>query len=215
MNMKRITAIAASVFLAGYVSAQNFNEIGDAGETIAAAQATGIQGSSLTSITGALASASDADLFFVFLSNPASFSATTLGLSLVDTQLFLFTLSGAAVYTNDDDPGGLSVNSTLPAGNANGPSSAGVYILGISAAGYSPADLVNRLLFADGLPTDVRGPAGGGVGPLDHFSNDGATESGSYIINLANVAAAVPEPSTYTLFLLAAAGLTSLRRRRA
>jgi hypothetical protein len=214
MNTKQIAAVVTSLFLAAFASAQTHNEIGDAGQAIGTAQATGIQGASLSNIVGSLSSATDADLYFIFLSNPATFAATTVGLTLVDTQLFLFTLSGVAVYTNDDDPGGLSVASTLPAGDPNGPLSAGTYILGIAAAGYNPVDFANRLLFAAGLPTDVRGPAGGGVGPLDAFSNDAATEFGDYTINLTNAASAVPEPSTYALLVFAGAVMTVLRRRR-
>jgi hypothetical protein len=214
MNTKQITAVVVSLFLAGFASAQIHNEIGDAGQAVGTAQATGPQGNPLSSIVGSISSATDADLFFVFLSNPASFSATTVGLSLVDTQLFLFTLSGVAVYTNDDDPGGLSVGSTLPAGNASGPLSAGTYILGIAAAGYNPVDFANRLLFAAGLPTDVRGPAGGGEGPLNGFSNDSATEFGAYTINLTDAASAVPEASTYALLVFAGAVMTVWRRRR-
>jgi hypothetical protein len=213
MDIKRVTAIAASLLLAGSVSAQIHNEIVDAGESVGAAQITGVLGSPLTTINGLVSSATDADLYFIFLSNPTSFSATTVGLTLMDTQLFLFTLSGVPVYTNDDDPGGLSVGSTLPAGDLNSPSSAGIYVLGIAAVGYNPADFANQLLFAAGLPTDVRGPASG-VGSLDHFSDDGATEFGAYTINLSNTAAAVPEPSTWALLALAAAGMTILRRRR-
>lgn len=196
-------------------------ELGDAGQTQGTVQNTGPAGSSgqgLSDIFGTLLSETDADLFLIRILNPATFSATTVnaGTNVFDTQLFLLTLSGAPVYLNDD-ANGLTTLSTLPAGNALGPVTPGLYLLGISAFGYDPVNSVNQLLFASGLSTDVRGPA-----PLlqpaflGGFANNfGFPDGGGYDIQLTG-ALVVPEPGTAALMLLAGAllAVTAFKRRR-
>lgn len=89
-------------------------EVGDAAELPGTAQITGGAGS-LDAITGSLPSGSD--MFAIFITDPSTFSATTVGTpgSLFDTQLFLFDSLGFGVYANDDTPS-VSLRSTLPAG---------------------------------------------------------------------------------------------------
>ena len=76
------------------------NEVGDAGDLRVTANDMG--DSAVTEISGTLLDASDADLYRICLSDGASFSATTVGLTAVDTQLFLFDADGYGVYANDD-----------------------------------------------------------------------------------------------------------------
>jgi len=217
--MRKLTAVAASLLAAllmvGEVQAATFTEgPTDVGETLGTAAATGILGGDpLTEISGLLATATDADLYLIQITDPSVFSATTVGLDGADTQLFLFTAAGDAVYGNDDDPEGLSLQSTLPSGAASGPLSAGLYYLAVSVAGYDPVNAVSQLLFAiPTLPTDVVGPAAGVSGPLVGFASSFTGSSGAYSILLTGAATAVPEPSS--LLALLGAGLVVGRRLR-
>ena len=98
--------VVSMTMVAGPSLASIWTEVGDAGETQASAQLTsfGPGGDLLTDIVGTMGNPIDADLFRIYISDPDAFSATTVGGSTMDTQLFLFTASGAPVYTNDDDP---------------------------------------------------------------------------------------------------------------
>jgi hypothetical protein len=216
--------VALGALAAGPALADAWTEVGDAGQTQATAQITAAGSMpALTSIGGSFSSQFDVDLFVVRISNPAAFSATTVGTGLKDTQLFLFTMSGKPVYMNDDDAN-LSataddfLSSTLPAGSANGPMAAGLYLLGISLSGNDPVNAVNNFLFAGGLSTDVRGPASG-LSPTELADFSGATkfdEQGAYTITLTGADAAIPEPATGALVVLAfgLCALTSAKKGR-
>jgi hypothetical protein len=221
-NLKLILAIIAATSL-GSVSARAdiFSEIGDAGNVCPAANLTtagGIPaGNSLTAITGTISTSGDADVFAIFISNAALFSATTVNAATgsLDTQLFLFNASGNPVFANDD-ANGTTLGSTLPAGSGF-PLSAGLYYLAISLSGNDAVNAVNQLLFAtSGDSTALRGPAFGASGPLGGFFNNGAFGSGGYEIDLTGVTA-IPEPSVGMLSLVAATTLGAAgwaRRRR-
>ena len=212
-------SLAALAALPG--QAEAFTESGDAGQTQATAQVTTGVGA-LTDIVGALASATDADLYLIQITSPGSFSASTVNATggFLDTQLFLFTLAGAPVFMNDDDAGGQSVLSTLGSGSSFGPVSAGFYLLGVSMSGYDPVNINGQTLFAAGLPTTLRGPASGLQPALLGGFFDGTyyADSGAYDIVLtgAAVAAAVPEPASALLFAIGGVlgAAAALRRRR-
>ncbi len=234
---RRLSALARSLaascaigaaFVSTSAHAYVVNEFGDAGQTQATAQSTVGGSGSLTDIFGSLLSPTDADLYVVDITNPATFSATTdnsVGGAL-DSQIFLLTLAGAPIYFNDD-ANGFSLLSTLPAGNALRPTVAGRYLLGVAASGYNPVNAANQLLFAtlaqSYLPTDVAGPAFGLQpavlgGFTDQTYDPG--EFGPYDLRLTGVndpVASVPEPSTGGLML--AGGMLvaafGLRRRAA
>ena len=159
-------AAATSAVLAAPSYAITFTEPGsDAGQTLATATATGTNNTtSLTAISGTFNAAQDADLYYITITTAGTFSASTVGASTQDTALFLFTLSGTAIATNDD-ASGTSIQSALPAGNAlYATLAAGQYILGISQSGNEPINSASQLLFngyPNGDTTAVRGPASG------------------------------------------------------
>ena len=218
-----ITALAAPARAIVYV------EPGDAGQTLATAQTTTGAGS-LTAITGTFSSASDADLFKFTITSPTTFSATTNNAATnaggVDTELSLFSSTGAAIAENDDAAGGTTTDSTLGAGNSLYATLAvGTYYIGIASSGNEPVNSANQLLFTglsqSGDTTVTRGPVAA-VNPKTLFnfnSNESdASTFGAYEIDLtgAAFAATVPEPKTWVSLGLGAsvAAFAFLRRRR-
>ena len=155
--MKRGICLGSSLIaLALAPSALAADEQGDAGGVPATAQ--DLTQGQLTTINGQVADGNDADLFRICLSGGQTFSATTVGLSDVDTQLFLFDAGGLGIYAHDD---GTTKQSTLPAGNALTPQASGEYILGISAYDRDPQS-VDGPIFNDVAfltPANGRGAA--------------------------------------------------------
>lgn len=210
---------AACLTFTGALHAQHV-EVGDAGSSATTAQYTGsVAGQALASITGTIGATADADFYLINIFDPGLFSATTIGGTGVDTQIYLFTASGAPIYLNDD-ANGTSLQSTLPLGSVLGPQSAGSYILGISVSGVDPVNSTNQTLFAPALfSTDLRGPASNTFGTVAGvIDNASFADAGAYSITLTGAfsAAAVPEPSTQALLFAGAAfvGAAALRRRR-
>lgn len=206
--------------------ATTFSESGDAGQTLATAVSTTAAAGALTDIFGSLSSQLDADLYVITITNAATFSATTVNATggFLDTQLFLFTLAGAPVVLNDDDASGQTTLSTIPTGSL-GSFAAGTYILGVSLSGYDPVNSANQLLFANGLPTSIRGAAFGlQPATLGGFAdNTFYADSGSYDIQLTGATAAtitggvtpaVPEPATNAMLLVGGAALALVAKRR-
>ena len=228
MQSKRSLALAlyASVGLLSLANVDSlhavvFNELGDAGRTLATAQNSTVGttfGTPLTAINGSLSNTvgGDADLFLIYISSPSTFSASTVGGSSLDTTIFLFNASGQAILANDD-ASGISLQSTLPAGNsAYAGLAPGFYYLGISLSGAEAVNSVNQFLFQQSLTTDLRGAAAG-LNPtsLGNFAAASFDENGAYAIALTG-AAVVPEPSTLALAGLGVASLCAgfVRRNR-
>jgi len=227
MRTAAAALVSVCALAVGPAFAGGWTELGDAGNSLASAQLipANVPTTSLNSIGGTLSDQLDVDLYMIHISDPASFSATTVGGNLMDTQLFLFALNGTAIYTNNDD---LAYSadassfplSTLPVGHNLGPITAGYYLLGISLSGNDPVNANNELLFANGLPTDVRGPAGN-QSPATLSGFTGLTsydENGAYAITLtgADMTAPIPEPATNALMLagLGLCGLAASRKGR-
>jgi hypothetical protein len=125
--------VISLIALAFAPSALAADEQGDAGDVPTTAQDLTL--ATVPSITGTIATGNDADLYRVCLTGGGSFSATTAGLTNVDTQLFLFDSTGLGIYAHDD---GTTKQSTLPAGHQLTPSAPGEYILAISAYDRDP-----------------------------------------------------------------------------
>ncbi|GBC93647.1 hypothetical protein HRbin15_02148 [bacterium HR15] len=113
--------------------AQNiWYEQGDAGDMPETAQSTG-SFDPLDQIQGTL-DVDDVDMYAIYITDPASFSASTVNGATWDTQLFLFDADGKGVVA-EDDTGGLQ--STI--NNANGCiPSPGLYYLAITRYNKDP-----------------------------------------------------------------------------
>ena len=138
---------------------------------------------------------------------------TTVDVGGVDTELFLFSGSGtSATYTgitdDDDGPGFLSALSFGAGGGITGPNgadnsnagedgdlAAGTYTLVISGWNQSAPDAVGQTI-------------------ADWQLDDTNTEAGttSYVVNIASFRS-VPEPTSAAVFLCAALGVVTRRRR--
>ena len=198
----------ALVGFAGSVSAAEFNEPADTVQEPGPADAvapTGTTGDSLTAINGSIAESisngkKDADLYLIFISDPAAFSATTVGGADFDTQLFLFSADGTGIYSNDDTsetpgPGPGKGNndvlqSTLPAGHILGPTEAGCYLLGISGFNQDPDDGSGPIFpnaMGPGPFTDVVGPKDNAHSLEGWIGAHGNNNWGAYTILLTGV----------------------------
>ena len=201
-------------------------ESADAGNLIATANDTTSSGVLSTILGNLLATASsesafDVDLYQIFIADPGSFSASTVnspGFNVSDPQLFLFDSIGNGVYMDDDDESGQNASqSTLPAGHAFGPMTAGVYYLGIGWWNNEPLDALLNPIFEDGL--GVNGPAASS-GPLDRWDSrvDNRPDlETAYEIRLTGVGSAeavVPEPATLVLLATGLAGVAHRRLRK-
>ncbi len=76
--------------------------------------------------------ADDVDMYVICITNPAQFSASTVGTTTWDTQLWLFKCDGLGVVFNDDNPDATTGLQSRIDNRTNCISQAGVYLLAIS-----------------------------------------------------------------------------------
>jgi hypothetical protein len=219
--MNKILSIVAVAGIACAAQAQVWDEFvnggGDAGDLPSIAQMTDGVGP-LSSIT-ANHTASDVDLFAIKIVDPARFVAQVSG--TLDSQIWLFTMSGLAVAHNDDFGGGVTsrvrgedifttgvhtgatISSLLTAGEC--------YLIGVSRYNRDARDENNLAMFA-GSPFSGIHSAVAGAGTLTAWA--GTTSSvGNYSILLEGVEYCIPTPGA--LALMGMGGLVAARRRRA
>ncbi|HZN40495.1 MAG TPA: hypothetical protein VFD82_16945 [Planctomycetota bacterium] len=159
-------------------------EVGDAGQLLPSAQIP-VGVGPLVTITGAYGGG-EADMYQIQIVSPALFSATTVGGSVGDTQLFLFDENGRGVTFNDDSAA--TVQSTITGVNVPVP---GRYYLAISGYNHdaaSPAGFI-WLNGPFGLERAPDGPGRGG--PLTGWA--GGSGAAAYVITLAGVAFPGPQ----------------------
>jgi hypothetical protein len=176
------------------------SEIGDAGDLRATANDMGA--APVTTIMGSFTDASDADVYRICLTNGTSFSATTVGATTLDTQMFLFDSQGYGIYANDDSGG--TRGSLLPAQHRFSPRAGGEYFLGISSFNRDPQssqgeifqDNFSRMLYPDAI-VDAQGF--GAAEPLSGWAGRASGPPGTYRITLTGTKACDSTPPTVDL----------------
>lgn len=221
-------AVAALLGFAGPSAGSVWLEVGDAGDLTGTAQVTAGQGA-LTGISGHLdydinTGLYSVDLYQIYISNAAQFTALTAGGNndVSDPALWLFDATGHGVYMNDDRTAN-DLQSTLPNGSPVGPTAPGLYYLGISWTFYDAISDANNPfssifpIYESFLNTDgVYGPTGsGGAAALAGWTPDAPRQdlANAYNITLRGAAFAVPEPGTLLLLGLASLFAAGSRRR--
>ncbi len=207
---KAVLTAAALSTLAASAQAVVYTEVGDAGQTIATAQAAGaFNGTTgLTQINGTIGTSTDADLYSFTLSSPTMLRFLASSTAGIDTSIFLFNSTGVALIANDDVSG-----TSFQGGFTTGLLAAGTYYFGVSLSGNEPINSAGQRLFTVDQPTtNVRGPASG-VNPTTLATFDGQTfvaETGAYGIAIS----AVPEPTTNAALALGGLAATFALVRR-
>jgi hypothetical protein len=121
-----------------------------------------------------------ADMYCVEILDPMAFGATTTGGTTIDTQLWLFDMSGMGITFNDDDPAG-GLQSRITGQFVPGP---GEYLLAISAGyTYDAVNAAGQEIWLDSPYNVERMPDGPGApGPITGWI--GSPTPGEYIIAL-------------------------------
>ncbi|MFN3690039.1 MAG: DVUA0089 family protein, partial [Fimbriimonadales bacterium] len=129
--------------------------------------------------------ADDVDMFVICITDPAQFSASTVGTTAWDTQLWLFKCDGKGVVHNDDNPDATTGLQSTIDNRSNCIQQAGIYLLAISRYNRDPVAANGQPLWDPlGNGRAVRCPDGIRADePLGGWA--GATlEAGRYIITL-------------------------------
>ena len=188
-RLTRTAATAASIvaILLGLApSSFAVSESGDAGDLPATAQDAGSGG--VPEILGSFPGGGDVDVYRVCLSDGASFSASTVGQTALDTQIFLFDAQGLGVYGNDD--AGLGVRgSQLPARHRFSPTVGGEHFLALSSFNNDPRSASGEIfpdVFSPGLYSDgvINAASVGGAEPIIGWAGPTRGPPGLYRITL-------------------------------
>lgn len=200
-----MAACAASSFAGVWV------ETGDAGDLLASAQVTRGIGD-LLEIRGRLTSGADIDMFCVDIVSPGNFFASTTGV-VFNTQLWLFDREGMGV-TFHDDVSNSDFTSILSPQFVSF-RQPGHYFLAISSFDADARDSQNFELWQDDPRQNERMPDGlSQPAALHHWDSNGET-FGDYRILLSGSAfCAVPEPTTFSAFVIGSLSLLARRRTR-
>jgi hypothetical protein len=174
---QRATWLAISLIALAFApSALAADEEGEAGDVPGSAQDLTLD--RVGTLNGQIATGNDADLYRICVSGGGSFSATTVGLTEVNTQLFLFDSAGLGIYAHDD---GTTKQSTLPAGDPLTPGAPGEYILGISAYDRDPQSADGPIFGNVAFLTEANGRGAGA--PVEGWAGL-PRDSGAYTIAL-------------------------------
>ncbi|MCH7639424.1 MAG: T9SS type A sorting domain-containing protein [Bacteroidetes bacterium] len=190
--MRAILLLAALLMAVSPVLAQTWDEAadggGDAGDLPGSAQVLS-PGTTYTTITGNMSVTTDVDMYQIYISDPAGFSASTCNNATAkhgDTNLHLFAADGSGVYMNDDEPDpGCAIGgflSLLPAGDPNSPTTADIYYLAIGAWPEASFDAGGGRIFEDCGFTSICAPLDSD--PIASWDGGALGNFGDYQIDL-------------------------------
>ncbi|MEZ5962983.1 MAG: hypothetical protein R3F56_03960 [Planctomycetota bacterium] len=196
MQISRSLSLLLPLALGSTALAQTWTESGDAGKLPGTAQVVALGSGALTQIDGNIDNSSetggaqdDKDMYMIYITDTATFSATTTGGTTLDTQLFLFSLDGKGVSHNDDDPTTTGLQSRVTGVFVPAP---GCYLLAVSTYNRDPQS-GGGLIWANS-PFNVErqpdGPNAGGA--VDSWTSQTTGSTGAYSIFLTG-AAYVPQ----------------------
>jgi hypothetical protein len=196
-----VTAVAVAISLGLAPSAFAVSESGNAGDLPSTSQDLG--SGAVTSIFGSFSGGDDVDMYRVCLTDGASFSASTVGASMLDTQLFLLDADGLGVYSNDDAGIGMR-GSLLPSAHRFSPAGPGEYFIAISSFNNDPQsdageifpDLFTPNLYPDGV---VNAAGVGGDEPIVSWVGPTRGPPGLYRINVTGTMGCDTVPPTVDL----------------
>lgn len=176
----------AIAFVAAPAVAGTWTEVGDAGDLPGIHQVP-VGANPFVTIWGVCTGDNlNADMYCIQIPDPAAFVATTSNAyTTIDTQLWLFDMTGAGITFNDDDPVAGGLQSRITGVFVPGP---GEYLLTISS-GYT-YDAVNAAgleIWADTPYNVERAPDGPGMANPVITGWIGTPNAGEYQIDLTGV----------------------------
>lgn len=205
--MKKLLCIVSLAAFASAANAGVWTEIPDAGDLLPGQITVG--SGSLDQIDGAIDVTEFTDLYCIYINNPANFSATTVGGTTLDTQLFLFNSNGIGVSFNDDTSSSV-FQSTITNQFVAVP---GIYFLAVSTYDTDPTSAGGDI-WLDGPFAVERAPDGTGAGaPLTSWINDPSSGFGDYSIFLTGATYHIPAPGAVSVLGLTAVVAAGRRRR--
>jgi hypothetical protein len=192
-----VFAITGVLALAAAPGAFAASETGDAGDLPSTAQDLG--DGPVTTVLGSYSGAGDSDMYRICLTDGASFSASTVGATTLDSQMFLFDSQGYGVYANDD--AGSSRGSLLPANHRFSPATGGEYFLAVSQYNRDPQSVMgeifqdnyNRFTYPDGV---LNANGFGGAEPVTSWNGRAPGAAGLYRVTLTGTRSCVPPDTT-------------------
>jgi hypothetical protein len=161
---------------------------GDAGDLPETAQSTGSD--PITKIRGTIGAANDVDVYAIYISDPSTFSASTVGGSTLDTALWLFDEDGKGVVHNEDDPDATTGFQSRIDNRTFCITQPGRYYLAVSLFGRRAAGCGDGLIWATTPARGVRCPDGAESASRVAGWSGTSSSTGRYIIFLTGVSGA-------------------------
>jgi hypothetical protein len=183
------TLIATVLSLALPAVASAAAENGDAGDLPGTAQDLWTE--PVEVISGSIASDADEDVYRVCLEGGGTFSATTVGGTELDSQLFLLDSHGLGVYGDDDSQS--TRQSTLPDHDPLTPTAPGIYLLAVSPYNRDPQSAGGPIFGAGGRLVGAVGA--GAADPISGWAGRHGVP-GDYEIFLTGTAGCTPPDTT-------------------
>lgn len=157
----------------------------DSGDLPASASAVEGGPGPVARILGNFGTGTDSDMYYIEICDIDSFSASTVGNTTIDTQIWLFNEAGNGVVFNDDQSNVTPVVRQSFISNAQVFSN-GRYYLAISAYNRDPIDAGGALLWNNTPFDGQRAPDGpAAASPIAAWTGSGGT--GGYVISLTGV----------------------------